>query len=463
MITAATVDDQLKDVSPEEPRILIVGAGIAGITLAQILRGRGVHPVLIDRSADSGRMIGDNSAGYMLALMPMVDPIIDELGCRQAYLEASVGIDRYIAHARTGRVLRQDYLGDLLADYGDYRGISRSALLDVLTGRDCSIAFGTTVARLNGAAVTLARDGSSGREQAGGTEAEFEFDAVVIADGMNSRTRRLVTGVLAVTGSATADSSATDSSATDSSATDSGTTSPVSAVDTAWGGWVCWAEADDDEGAGDEIWGDGFFLGMYPVRGAIGVFLGCPDARQPLGPRRFAAEVRSRLAVLTPRIDACLTAVEEAEAPFFWPLRDSRALRWSHGRAVLLGDAAAGFLPTAGIGAGMAMESASVLADELSALTTGPGAVSSGGGPVGPSSAGDPAATSSLVAALERFEARQRPRVEAAHDNSRSLARLMFGRSRLFACARDQAFRLISIRTALKPILQLLESPPKRM
>ena len=35
------------------------------------------------------------------------------------------------------------------------------------------------------------------------------------------------------------------------------------------------------------------------------------------------------------------------------------------GRVVLLGDAAAGFLPTAGIGAGMALESALALTKEL--------------------------------------------------------------------------------------------------
>ncbi len=440
MITSVTVDDQLKDVSPEEPRILIVGAGIAGITLAQLLRGRGMHPVLIDRSADSGRMIGDNRAGYMLALMPMVDPIIDELDCREAYLESSVGIDRYIAHAHTGRVLRQDRLGDLLADYGDYRGISRAALLDVLTASDCSIAFGTTVTELSeaGATVTLAQGGH------GGQDAEHDFDVVVIADGMNSRTRGLVNGKTALTDPGKNAKPA---------ATGADVPLSVSAVDTTWGGWVCWAEADDDQSAVDEIWGDGFFLGMYPVKDGIGVFLGCPDSRQPLGPRRFAAEVRNRLTVLTPRIDACLTAVEEAESPFFWPLRDSRAHRWCHGRTVLLGDAAAGFLPTAGIGAGMAMESAGVLAGELSALAARPSTASSAGSSV----AAEP------VAALERFEARQRPRVEAAHDNSRSLARLMFGRSRLFAFARDQAFRVISIRSALKPILQLLESPPERM
>ena len=434
MITAATVDEQLKNVSSEEPRILIVGAGIAGVTLAQLLRARGMHPILIDRSADAGRMIGDNRAGYMLALMPMVDPIIDELDSRQAYLDASVGINRYVAHAHTGRVLRQDHLGDLLADYGDYRGLSRAALLDVLTGDDCPIAFDTTVTGLadDGTTVTVAGADPGGRSRS--PSSELAFDIVVIADGMNSRTRRLVSG------------STTQADSAESAVGD--------AVDTTWGGWVCWAEADADDDAVNEIWGDGFFLGIYPVKGAVGVFLGCPDSRQPLGPRRFAAEVRGRLTDLTPRIAACLTAVAETHDPFFWPLRDSRAQRWSRGRTVLLGDAAAGFLPTAGIGAGMAMESAGVLAEELSALVAGSGT---------PSSPGGPATADAPEAVLERFEARQRPRVEAAHDNSRALARLMFDRSRLFAFARDQAFRVISIRSALKPILRLLESPPRRM
>src|SRR5699024_2618451 len=115
----------------------------------------------------------------------------------------------------------------------------------------------------------------------------------------------------------------------------------------------------------------------------------------------------------------------------------ARARRWAVGRTVLLGDAAAGFLPTAGIGAGMAMESASVLADEIAADRDDP------------------------IAALDRFEACQRPRVEAAHDNSRSLAGLMFDRSRLLAAARDQVFRVLSIRTALQPILRLLDAPAR--
>jgi glycosyltransferase involved in cell wall biosynthesis len=56
----------------------------------------------------------------------------------------------------------------------------------------------------------------------------------------------------------------------------------------------------------------------------------------------------------------------DEEELFFWKLADQRAESWVKDRVVLLGDAAAAFLPTAGIGASMAMESAAVLADELS-------------------------------------------------------------------------------------------------
>jgi 2-polyprenyl-6-methoxyphenol hydroxylase-like FAD-dependent oxidoreductase len=105
---------------------------------------------------------------------------------------------------------------------------------------------------------------------------------------------------------------------------------------------------------------------------------------------------------------------------------------------VLLGDAAAGFLPTAGIGAGMAMESAWALARML--RHAHPGAISG---------------------LLQAYEAAQRPRVEAAQDTSRQLARLMFHRSRLLASVRDVAFRMVSVQVALKPIQRLLATKPE--
>ena len=51
---------------------------------------------------------------------------------------------------------------------------------------------------------------------------------------------------------------------------------------------------------------------------------------------------------------------------FLWRMSDVRARSWVQGRVALVGDAVAAFLPTAGVGASMALESAAVLADELS-------------------------------------------------------------------------------------------------
>src|SRR5699024_8935368 len=98
----------------------------------------------------------------------------------------------------------------------------------------------------------------------------------------------------------------------------------------------------------------------------------------------------------------------------------ARAPRWTTRRTVLLGDAAAGFLPTAGIGAGMAMESAWVLATMLrSLLPTAEAGLVTDVTAARPDQANRVAADE-LAATLARYEQEQRPRVETAQDTSRS-------------------------------------------
>ncbi len=53
------------------------------------------------------------------------------------------------------------------------------------------------------------------------------------------------------------------------------------------------------------------------------------------------------------------------------------------------------------------------------------------------------------------------PGVEAAQDNSRQLARLMFLESRVLAALRDTAARFVSLETALRPITKLLQEQPR--
>ncbi|MHC9293591.1 FAD-dependent oxidoreductase [Mycobacterium sp. LTG2003] len=399
MFTSTTLEKQYLSTARDKLRILIVGAGIAGLTAAGLLRRAGHHPVLIERASDG------IPPGYMLALMPIADAALDDLGARAAYRGASVPFDDYGMRAHTGRLVRVDSMSRVLGSYGDYRGISRGALIDVLSGTGCAVSLDSTVLALtetdSAVHVTIAESGESRR---------FEFDLVIIADGIRSQTRELVLAGR-----------------------------PVEVVDTQWGGWVAWApEQSVPPSRGEELWGAGRFAGLYPVAGAVGVFLGGPRSDTDAGPAAFVSEFRKSLKVTAPPIDAALDAVLAERDPYFWSLTDCRSPVWTTGRTVLLGDAAAGFLPTAGIGAGMAMESAWVLCRMLNS-TDG----------------------RRLTDVLGAYESTQRPRVEAAQDNSRQLARLMFRRSRGLAVLREVAMRIVSVDIALKPIQRLVAEQPK--
>ena len=396
MFTPTTLRDQYERASADDLRILVVGAGIAGVTAAQSLRRDGRHPVLIERAAEAP------ARGYMLALMPMVDAAIDDLAVREDYRAASVALERYAVHGHTGRLLRVDSTAALMSRFGDYRGIARGRLLDVLSGAGAPVTYGATVT-----AMTETADGVEVAVSGDGTT-RLTFDLVVIADGMHSHTRQFVLGG-----------------------------APVEWVDTNWGGWVVWAPERTDTDLGEELWGAGSMVAMYPVADELGVFLGGPRADTAAGPGPFVARLRRNLKTVNARLDSAMAAVAADPDPYYWSLTDCRAPRWTTPRTVLLGDAAAGFLPTAGVGAGMAMESAWLLARMLRHTGRIP-----------------------LGDLLRAFEDAQRPRVEAAQDNSRQLARLMFRRSRALAVARDLAVGLVSVERALRPIQRLLREQP---
>lgn len=397
MLIATSLDQQYNRARDDDLRVLVVGAGIAGVTAAQLLRRTGRHPVLIERD-HSG-----SESGYMLALMPMAVRALDSLGVHDRYRAASVPLERYAIDSHVGRRLRVDSLTEVLSRFGDYRGIARGDLIEVLSADGCDVSFGATVD-------TIA-------DKPGGVEAvvvddmgvhRLTFDLVIAADGMHSSTRALVHPE-----------------------------GSVEELDTQWGGWVVWTPQDADADLVEEVWGAGFFLGTYPVAGKLGVFLGGPRADTRAGAASFAATIRQRLKIANGRLDRAMSAVVDDADPYYWSLTDCRATGWAGRRSVLLGDAAAGFLPTAGVGAGMAMESAWVLAHLLQR-----------------------ADRAGLADILQVYERAQRPRVEMAQRNSRHLAKLMFQRSAAVAAARDVALRVTSVQRALRPITRLLDQQP---
>lgn len=155
------------------------------------------------------------------------------------------------------------------------------------------------------------------------------------------------------------------------------------------------------------------------------------------GPAAFVAALRRDLCQLDPWLDSALTCVSAGKDPYLWKLTDCRAADCVIGRVGLVGDAAAGFLPTAGIGAGMAMESAGGLARILAQTRR-----------------------EAVANILSTYERRQRPRVEAAQGNSRQLARLMFRRNAVLALTRDLAVRVPPLGMVLGPFRKLLAQAP---
>ncbi|MGA7134551.1 MAG: FAD-dependent monooxygenase, partial [Mycobacterium sp.] len=104
---------------------------------------------------------------------------------------------------------------------------------------------------------------------------------------------------------------------------------------------------------------------------------------------------------------------------------------WVFGRIVLIGDAAAAFLPSAAVGASMAMESAQVLAEELTEVDS-----------------------ACIPGALQRYVRRRRARVDTIQGWSRSLAPFMIPRTRIGYLTRNAALRVVPKRLVTDEITQ---------
>ena len=372
-------------------KTLVVGAGIAGLTLGGLLCRQERPPVIVERSASP-------ADGYAIGLYPLGSCVLHGLGAYRDLAARSLVLERYELSAGSGRVLQSLDMSVLTGAIGPLLMVSRRDLVDVLEAC-CALADlrrGVTVSSLT--------------QHSDGVEAEFSdgtsgcFDAVVACDGMSSLTRERVFG-------------------------------PAAGFDTGWTLWTWWTGGYGfDPRVAREWCGPGWFFGVYPVPGRVMCAVGVPagmaggDDSQPV--------LRDRLAALAGRNPAVAAALGDLGRAYKWPMSDVRASRWARGRVVLCGDAAAGFLPAAGIGASCAMRAAAGLADELSR-----------------------ADTSTVPPALQRYEKRCRGVIERNQTESRRLARAMFVTSPLLARARDHLAARYPAERALGHIIGSARKP----
>jgi 2-polyprenyl-6-methoxyphenol hydroxylase-like FAD-dependent oxidoreductase len=365
-------------------RILVVGAGIAGLTLTWWLRRDGHDVVLVEKSPrlrDEGYMLDFFGPGWEVAermgLLPDLEAVhhpVDRLT-----LVAADGHEKLsLPYPR----MRQRLFG------GRHFNFMRGELEQVLHRRlDGDVRFGVRLCALEpqGAFVRAAlSDGNSDL-----------FDLVVGADGVHSATRALAFGEERRYARMLGHHAA--------------------------------AFLFDDAALVGEL-GNAFVtrtvpgrqVAVYPLRGGrvATLFVHRGTGARPPGSleeqRHELRQVYGRDGWLVPRL---LAAAERASSIYLDGVEQIEVPRWWAGRVVLVGDACGCVSLLAGQGASMAMAGAAALAAELS----------SGG---------------ELEAALARYQARVRPAVERRQRAGRRIARWFVPASGFAIAVRDLSMRL---------------------
>ena len=378
-------------------RTLIVGGGVAGLTLAGKLRQQGREPVVIESLAEYGEH------GYSLGLYSFGSCVLHGLGVYERWTESSSEVRRYEMANEHGEVLSGVDMEAIGREYEPMYDTTHADLVKTLRSAcdGVEIRMGTTLTELaqHDELVEVSfSDGSSGR-----------FDLVCGCDGIRSQVRQLVFG-------------------------------EQPGFDTGWVGWTWWGEQVFPGDLIREYWMAGSFFGTYPVPGkstyvaALPVEVIDPDARPP--ENEVLASIRQALGELPAHEPSVGRALEQAHDLWPWRLADVRSEKLLEGRVVLCGDAGTAFLPTAGLGASNALRSAAALADQLSR-----------------------ADAKLAPLACELYVDRHEKIVRKNQSESRELARIMFVHRRPAAWARDELLKHMPERSATKQIVELMRSP----
>ena len=316
------------------PPVVIIGAGVGGLTLALLLRQRGIAAEVLEQSTEL------REVGAAVSLAANATRVLAHLGLGEPLAQVSTeptalihrdGRDGHPIAVTPGPQWYRDTFG------APFYGLHRAALQRVLAD-----AFGPDHLHLDCRAEFLEQRGQGMRVRCS-SGAFFEARLVVGADGVHSLVRHWVTGGDETVYSGTS-------------------------------GFRGLVPADllprlPDPGALQFWIGPGAHLLHYPIDGGRLInFLAVIDTpRQWTAPAWMeAAQDGAHLEAFAgwhPAVTEMLSAVPQSPR---WGLFARRPLaRWSRGPAVLLGDAAHAMLPHHGQGANQTIEDAAVLAAEL--------------------------------------------------------------------------------------------------
>jgi len=313
-------------------KALIIGGGIGGLTAAIALRQRGFDVDLVEKNPTL------TVYGVGIIQQSNVIRAVAQLGVLDEYVDAGFGFDKVYVYVGPGVLVATLDAPRFVEGYPANLGISRRSLHEVLTNTAIELGahleFGFTTQRLedDGTHVTAHFEGRPSKS----------YDLVVGADGINSGIRADL-----------------------------------------------FPEAPPPEFTGQAVWRYNFSRppevdGICAYSGAVNVglvplsqetmymYVTTPEpSAQRLPVEGLARRMRETLTGAPPAISRLAPQITDDKAVVYRPL-ECVLLRgpWHRGRVVLLGDAVHATTPHLGQGAGMAIEDALVLADELAKAAT---------------------------------------------------------------------------------------------
>jgi 2-polyprenyl-6-methoxyphenol hydroxylase-like FAD-dependent oxidoreductase len=366
-------------------RTLVVGGGVSGLTTALELHRMGHEVTLMERQ-DSLR-----PEGYMMDFFGPGFDVAERLGLLPALSKLHYPIRHLVFVDERGKQradlpyprLRREVFRD--RHFNIMRGDLERVLFDTVVGR-VRMCFATSPVTLDPAGTMVAVKTNRGNSE--------YYDLVVAADGFRSRVRDLAF------------------LAGESSTIHLGSHTAAYVID------------HPIEGLAPDAFvsmsAPGFTAAAYPIRGGRTATFFLHRAPTWLEDRSAAACRRELEATYRGRgwiLDQLLDAFPTDGNVYFDDVGQIDTLRWSEGRVVMVGDAAACVSLMAGQGASLAMFSAYALAQELRAQS------------------------SNVPRALESYEARVRPLVSSRKRAGVRNVSWVLPRGRFGAAVRDQFTR----------------------
>jgi 2-polyprenyl-6-methoxyphenol hydroxylase-like FAD-dependent oxidoreductase len=305
-------------------RVLIVGGGIGGLTLAAALHRDGRDVELVELERDW------NTSGAGLSVQPNGLRVLKGLGLDAGVVGAGCVLGSWLFADDQGGVLCRIDLDGVWGGVGPLVGIARARLQDVLVAGAQLVPcrLGTSIVSIGEAADGVSvrfTDGSAG-----------DYDLVVGADGIRSAVRALVFGP----------------------------------VEPAFAGHISWRSVAPMRLPGPpsvQFWlGDRCFFGLCPVGDDRTYGFGHVTQERRYDPvEGRLGRLRERFAGFGPTVQDYLAALDDDAQIHCSAIEWVDQERWHTGRVVLIGDAAHASSPLMGQGGSLAMEDASVLAEVL--------------------------------------------------------------------------------------------------